>query len=300
LFSDLKTFDARFVHAYNKIAAHVPRDLRHGRCLDIGCGIGNGVIAALKHGATVAVGVDRDLGEFQHDVRLDEFGSICGHYGVSAERSLLIEADLFDLRFPQDTFDYVLMLDSIEHVPDPRRFVTYAASCLRPGGVLVVDTCPLYYSPVGHHLFSWFGEETDPWAHLRPDFGARVKGLGIDDWSMQRFEELNRITHDEIRRFFLEAGLEIREEVRSTAKPLTSQLLAQHRGGLDLSGVEEGWLFEDWILLVGGRPGTAHVERPSRVAAPEKGVRARTRRLIDRVRGWVRGSRRDAGSAQGS
>jgi SAM-dependent methyltransferase len=249
--TDLTKFQSRYEHAYNKILHNVPAHVRSGKFLDIGCGIGNGVVAALKHGASLALGVDRSLSEFGHMFHAEEFPEICRHYGVPADRALLLGADLFDLGFPANSFDYVFMLDSIEHVPNPQRFIQYAAGVLRPGGVFLVDTCPLYYSPLGHHLWKWFPLETDPWAHLRPDFRDRIKELQVDDWSIQRFEELNRVTHNAVRQYFTAAGFEIIEEVRSRQTEQMHALFERVGPSLDLNGIEKDWLFEDWILLVG-------------------------------------------------
>jgi 2-polyprenyl-3-methyl-5-hydroxy-6-metoxy-1,4-benzoquinol methylase len=118
--TNLSAFDGRYQHAFNKIQFHIPESLRNGRFLDIGCGMGNAVIAALKHGASLAVGIDRSLEEFGHQFAASEFPFICQNYGVDPEKSLLLQANIFDLGFNGHGFDYVFMLDAIEHVPDPR------------------------------------------------------------------------------------------------------------------------------------------------------------------------------------
>jgi 2-polyprenyl-3-methyl-5-hydroxy-6-metoxy-1,4-benzoquinol methylase len=113
-------FEGRRQHAYNKIEWHTPKDKR-GKFLDIGCGPGNGVIAAIQHGFSMAVGIDRDANEFP-DFKLG-FNEVCRHYSVSADRGILIEADIFKTSFTPASFDCVLLLDSIEHVSNPEAFV---------------------------------------------------------------------------------------------------------------------------------------------------------------------------------
>jgi SAM-dependent methyltransferase len=252
--SDLEHFRERYQHAWNKIEWHVPAELKRGRFLDLGCGIGNGVAAAAAHGATLSIGIDRSLGEFGHQVMLEEFPQLCEAVGSPHGSTLLVEGDIFGIGFPPGTFDYALMLDSAEHVPNVGAFFARAFSALRPGGYFIVDTCPLYYSPVGHHLWPWFPENSAPWAHLRPDFPDRCRELGVDSWHMERVAELNRATHDDIRSAFRGAGFEIVQEHR--AKPDAAKLALFDRFGpdLNLDGVQWGSLFEDWILLVGRKP----------------------------------------------
>ena len=249
--TDVAEFDRRLAHAYGKLLWHVPEQARTGKLLDIGCGMGAGIVAALKHGACFAVGIDRDLREFGHHFSPQEFAGLCQRHGVSDSRALLLAADVFDIDFEAAGFDCVLMLDAIEHVPDPGRFVSLAYACLKEGGHFLVDTCPLYFSPVGHHLWQWFPEGSDPWAHLRPDFHSRAAAMGIDEWSMARFRELNRVTHDALREAFLKAGFTIADEVRSAPTPERRKAFEHVRASLDLAGIREEWLFEDWILLAG-------------------------------------------------
>jgi SAM-dependent methyltransferase len=249
----LREFEPRRAHAFDKIRWTIPQEARHGRFLDIGCGCGAGVVAALQQGFDIAVGVDRSFAEFPwFDVR--EFDPLCGHFGVQAARAMLIEADLFSIALPPRGFDCVFMLDAIEHVPGPKRFVEASAHYVAPGGYLVIDTAPLYYSKVGHHLWVEFPPESHPWAHLRKDWPELLRTRHVTDWSMDRFRELNKVTHDDVRRYVLEAGLEIVDEHRDVANADDLALLEQHRPALDLAGIDEKLLFELWILIVARRP----------------------------------------------
>jgi 2-polyprenyl-3-methyl-5-hydroxy-6-metoxy-1,4-benzoquinol methylase len=243
-------FEGRRAHAYNKLNWHVPQAVR-GRLLDIGCGPGNGVVAALQCGFSMAVGVDQNLNEFiglTHSIK-----ERCAEYDVNVNDMLLIQGDIFDLSFPPDTFDCVLMLDSIEHVPNPRKFIEFSSKYLRRGGVMVIDTCPLYYSKLGHHLFSYFPADTYPWAHLRYDFASLVQEASVDDWSMKQFKELNKVTNQQIRKDMEDCNFKILEEVRSRPNDDDQKLLDRHRNALNIDHIDHGLLFEDWILLVGER-----------------------------------------------
>ncbi|MGF6738514.1 class I SAM-dependent methyltransferase [Paraburkholderia atlantica] len=175
------------------------------KVLDIGCGTGNGVIAALKLGAKCAVGVDRDAKEFGYPY----FEEVAAEFGVDTRSAVLLEADVFKTSFFDGGFDVVMMYDAIEHVPDPKSFIDMCGRYLRPGGLALVVTCPLYYSAVGHHLWQHFPEETMPWAHLYFDFEQRLSEAGVGDWGLQRFYELNKVTRSQLLDYIRECGLSL-------------------------------------------------------------------------------------------
>ncbi len=236
----------RVQHAWNKIQYHVPEALRKGRFLDIGCGTGNGLLAALSHGASLAIGVDCNLREFGDNL----FSQMAGVLEVDPSRATLIEGDLLSLKF-EPAFDYVLMLDVIEHVPNPDAFRQYAYRSLCPGGVFVVDTCPLYYSSLGHHLFGYFPKETLPWVHLYGDFEEVLRAADVGQWSVDRFRELNKVTHAQIRHSLLKAGFTITLEHRDAPTEETLAMYERAKDRLDAAkfpGKEE--LFEEWTLFV--------------------------------------------------
>jgi len=242
-------FRYRYNHAFGKIRDHIPETLKKGAFLDIGCGIGNGVAAAIAHGAAVAVGIDRSFAEFTDLFNIDDYPAICRQIHVDHAKSVLIECDIFQTSFPSWQFDYCLMLDSIEHVPDPQSFVVWAAKHIRRGGYLLIDACPLYYSPVGHHLWNYFPPETEPWAHLKPNFERRCRSLGVDEWYMQRFFELNRVTHSQIRDIVLANGFSIVNEHRGHESAEFVKLFEEFGKDID-DTIDRNLLFEDWILLV--------------------------------------------------
>ncbi|MEW6682916.1 MAG: methyltransferase domain-containing protein [Nitrospirota bacterium] len=245
----------RVDHVFEKIKT-IPSDLRSGRCLDIGCGMGGGVIAALKHGASLSVGIDRNLNEFQHDMNFARFGEACNFFQVNADQAVMIQADVFKCDVFRGYFDYCILVDTIEHVPNQREFIRYAYRSLKPGGVLLVDTCPLYYSPVGHHLWQWFPKESDPWAHLRSDFDERLKAKGVDQWTIERYRQLNRVTYSEVIDMVSEAGFTV---VRTNQQAPRSEMVSLYEKYGALIDVEipvpKDCLFQDWIEVVARKDG---------------------------------------------
>jgi len=89
-----------------------------GRVLDVACGTGYGT-SMLK-----AVGVDLSLEALRYARR---------------HPAAYVAADAAQLPFGR-VFDAVVSFETIEHVPDPARFVAECARVLKPGGVLLVST----------------------------------------------------------------------------------------------------------------------------------------------------------------
>jgi len=54
---------------------------------------------------------------------------------------LFVKTDLGPLPFPDDEFDFILSLETLEHAPDPLLFLRELARVLKPGGTLVLS-CP--------------------------------------------------------------------------------------------------------------------------------------------------------------
>lgn len=90
-----------------------------GRLLDLGCGIGHS-FHLLSPRETVGVDVDGGALEGQ-------------------DRETLV-ADMRELPFGDDSFESVLSVHSVEHVPDPERVVAEVSRVLEPGGIAVFVT----------------------------------------------------------------------------------------------------------------------------------------------------------------
>jgi 2-polyprenyl-3-methyl-5-hydroxy-6-metoxy-1,4-benzoquinol methylase len=90
-----------------------------GRWLDVGCGRGYLVQAAAKNGFS-GCGIDLST-EFADDPSVD-----------------LRRADLFDPQFEAETFDIISVINVLDHIGDPRRFLTRTIELLTPGGLLFI------------------------------------------------------------------------------------------------------------------------------------------------------------------
>jgi SAM-dependent methyltransferase len=105
----------RHVAAYERCAELLP----NGRILDLGCGVGHSY-HLLAPRQTVGVDIDPDA--------------------LAGQERETHAADMRDLPFPDDDFDGVLAVQSIEHVPDPERVVAEVRRVLRTGGTAILVT----------------------------------------------------------------------------------------------------------------------------------------------------------------
>lgn len=90
-----------------------------GRLLDLGCGVGHS-FSLLAPRETVGVDIDPD--------------ALAGQ-----DRETLV-ADMRELPFEGDSFESVLSVHSVEHVPDPERVIAEVSRILKPGGTAVFVT----------------------------------------------------------------------------------------------------------------------------------------------------------------
>jgi len=190
----------------------------------------------------------------------------------SADRRLrIMKADALDLRrhFEADCFDLVFGLSVIEHIPHPDRLLVEVDRVLKPGGLALFEGYPLWWSPLGHHLWvaAWGGRyagktsasylftgvprvrATNPvpdWAHLLmereelehylalrslppPDIGC------IADWIYEA-DDINRLSTPELMRCYTTSPLTVLEAaVRRVDVPETTlhDLRRRHGDGCD-------------------------------------------------------------------
>lgn len=127
--------------------------------LDIGCGTGYTAVNFTERGIPTW-GVDAH-GSFSE-------------YSKSGRAAGFVQGDIFSIQ-PMQEFDFLLMLDVVEHIQDDRNFLKHALKFLKPGGVALI-TVP---------AFSWLWSDFDEiWGHQRrytkSSFAKLVDTLGPD------------------------------------------------------------------------------------------------------------------------
>ena len=121
--------------------------------LDFGCGWGGETLWLARRVRSV-VGVDVDEGAIRQATRALEAS------GVTNCRFFLAGATL---PLPSASFDAVFSTNTFEHVQDIHGAYAELFRVLRPGGWLIAQWAPLFYSPHGYHLY-WACQV--PYAHL--------------------------------------------------------------------------------------------------------------------------------------
>lgn len=101
-------------------------DLAGKTLLDLGCGAGRFAEIALGAGARV-VAVDLSEAIFACADTVSRF---------PPDQYLLVQASVFDLPFPAQSFDGVYSLGVLQHTPDPLEGVRRLATLVKPGGRL--------------------------------------------------------------------------------------------------------------------------------------------------------------------
>lgn len=173
------------------------------RMLDIGCGGGLVAEPLARLGATVTA----------IDPAPENIGAARRHAGpqglVIDYRAGLAE----ELVANGETFDCVVCLEVIEHVPDPAAFVAMVAKTVRPGGLLIMSTINrtlkayalaivgaeyvLGWLPRGTHQWDRFVTTDEMTGHLRnaglvdPSFAGIAYNPLNDVWSRGRDLDVN-------------------------------------------------------------------------------------------------------------
>lgn len=110
--------------AYYGVSVNLPKT---GKVLEVGCGLGYFTYALNQSGYS-AVGID--VSKEAIDDATKQYGPIFRHQ------------DFFTLAAATeaDKYDVIIMVELIEHVDNPRRYLEHARTLLRPNGVLIVTT----------------------------------------------------------------------------------------------------------------------------------------------------------------
>ena len=128
-----------------RFAAH---HARPGRLLDMACGVGYGTRLLADEGGAVSAALGVDVSEEAVAYARQRYGRT----GVEFRAG-----DALAFHDP-DGFDTIVCLETIEHVPEPRRLVARLAGMLRSGGVLVASVPSTPSADVNPHHLHDFSE----------------------------------------------------------------------------------------------------------------------------------------------
>lgn len=117
---------------------------------------------------------------------------------ASREGVVLLQMDATDLRFEDESFDFVFSYDAFEHFASPEDVLREAIRVVRKGGYIYLKFGPLYYSPFGEHAYRSI---TVPYCQflwpkkLLNEF-CEQKGLNpidfshVNGWSLESYRKL--------------------------------------------------------------------------------------------------------------
>src|SRR5262245_41129673 len=133
--------------------------------LDVGCGTGAFTIGASRRGYR-ATGLSWD--ERNQTVALER-AQLCGMSNIEFPIQDVRELDRREDFKGQ--FDFVVCLETIEHVLDDRKLMRDMASCLRPGGRLLLTAPNYYYRAITAGDNGPFSTQEAGW-HVRRGYSA--------------------------------------------------------------------------------------------------------------------------------
>ena len=128
---------------------------RGKQVLDMGCGAAGKSLYYCSLGAEKVTGVEI-VAHYEQ-----EANALAEELGF-ADRFQFVCASAFELPFPDNSFDTIIMNDFMEHVSDPARTLKEALRLIRPTGAIYINFPP-YYHPTGAHLSDVINM---PWVHL--------------------------------------------------------------------------------------------------------------------------------------
>jgi cyclopropane fatty-acyl-phospholipid synthase-like methyltransferase len=183
--------------------------------LDFGCGEATMALGiALRHGARRVVGceihkeIDNCVPYAKAQLGLERLPDNLELRRVDADTPLEALGS-FDVIYSWSVFEHVSQNLIVDCLVKMRRV-------MRPGGVMFLQTTPLYYSAEGSHMKPWVPA---PWAHLSMQqdllyaaLRAKTKSREQADHLQWVYETLNRVTAPQLLRAAKEAGFEIVRE----------------------------------------------------------------------------------------
>lgn len=178
-----------------------PEEMFYGKTiLDVGCGAGGKAVYYATLGAEKVIGIDI-VKKYKEQAE-----NLAKRQNVKNFEFILCDAA--DTKFDSESFDTVILNDSMEHVRQPDRVLAEMQRILKPNGRVYINFPP-YYHPYGAHVSDAIGI---PWVHLffsentliqaykdlaakRPDGAERIRfRISVDAAGKEYFSYINKMT----------------------------------------------------------------------------------------------------------
>lgn len=118
---------ARYEYASQVITNHISQ-AHAGFGIDLFCGNGYGTSFLANTTGQVTLGIDASTEAIDFANK---------HYACEIN---FFTAKAFPFSLPKNTFDFVVCLESLEHVEDAKRFLTEIFTSMKPGALLILST----------------------------------------------------------------------------------------------------------------------------------------------------------------
>lgn len=158
---DVATTDHEFRRIRESITRRIPNSEQF--ILDVGCGGG------------WAANYYQDKNNRLVSMDIAKKNVINAYKNYSFENHAAVCADVLNLPFKENSFDYIFSSEVIEHVPDPTLFIKNLLRVLKPGGKLII-TCP-YDEKLEFHLCVHCNNLTPKHAHLHTFNEINIKEI---------------------------------------------------------------------------------------------------------------------------
>ena len=160
---------------------------KNKKVLDLGCGRGGKTAYYKSEGARTVIGVDlrAETLEIAKDLAAKH---------VTENGIYFLRGNALDLPFPDETFDYLILNDMVEHLfeKDLENILNEMKRVMKSTGSIIIDFPP-YYNPRGSHLYDFVYV---PYCHLLFSQKALIKFCEgeASPFVVRQFLELNKIT----------------------------------------------------------------------------------------------------------
>jgi ubiquinone/menaquinone biosynthesis C-methylase UbiE len=156
------------------------------RFLDCGCGSGAYVKALVQQ-----FGIDA------HGVEFDN-GKVASAHQDALIRDRITHGNIEALEFADCTWDYVMLNEVLEHVPDDRQSVAEAYRVLKPGGILLIFSPNRWFPFESHGVqLKWPRCAVPRWVPFVPYVPVRLGKLVFSYWARNYGQrQLGRMASD--------------------------------------------------------------------------------------------------------